>query len=278
MTWIAIRNGERRSQRFRTLKRAMKWSSLETSGFLCHFWNEVLDNQEDGDLSTWDSEGLAEVTEVPARLHSRLWSALLGSGYIGQGSNGRVVASDWISIAGQFLRGRYASGAKGKQDIPMLRKIWAIHGKSYGKAETGAGSKEVEDGLEDGKSDGKEAGKEAGYSVGSQEGTVDGSPIAHNIQHPQYQQNTTYQTEPTHHEKAGEAVSLVLDSVEKSLLPETWEPSRETDIWLNRNDVVVYPLDIEAFQDYCKHSAQESADWDAYFRVWMLTRRGKNRG
>jgi len=91
-------------------------------GHLHALWHTVLEQQEDGDLSRWSDQLIAQAaqwdgdaTEFVTRLRERGWI------------DGHLV-HDWIDYVGPYLTKKYSSG-----NVERLKEIWLKHGYKYGK-------------------------------------------------------------------------------------------------------------------------------------------------
>lgn len=145
MAWIEFHGSKiKRLPKFKSFRRALQWSPNEALGFLGSFWSEVIELREDGDISKWSHEDIAEAGNT-ALDPERVWDALVFNEWI-DARGGKVLVHDWLDTAGSFLRSKYGSGRR--RNLARLREIWAIHGRHYGK-------EEAEDGQQDGREDGQ---------------------------------------------------------------------------------------------------------------------------
>lgn len=112
-------------KKFQDFRKEMGWSSIEALGFLGSFWGEVIELAENGDVTGWTPEYVAELTGLKAS-PVRAWEALASTGWIDH-KDGKVVIHDWLDAAATFLRGKYA-----KDNRERLVEIWALHGRTYG--------------------------------------------------------------------------------------------------------------------------------------------------
>lgn len=111
--------------KFRDFRRALGWSSNEALGFLGSFWGEIIELREDGDISGWTPDYIAELTDAKVD-PERLWKALQ-AGWIDATPDGRVLVHDWLDTAGTYLIKKYSSSNRGE-----LVRIWALYGLVYG--------------------------------------------------------------------------------------------------------------------------------------------------
>lgn len=126
MAWIEFHAARiKRLKKFQDFRKSMSWSTIEALGFLGSFWGEVIELAEDGDITGWTPEYVAELTGLKIS-PERVWEALASNGWIDhRGEN--VIVHDWLDSAATYLRSKYA---KDRREI--LVDIWALHGKSYG--------------------------------------------------------------------------------------------------------------------------------------------------
>jgi len=93
-------------------------------GHLDFFWGNVLEQKDDGDISSWPDELIAEYSDAPCE--PRKWVELLKKHSFLVGG----LVRNWIRYAGPYLTAKY----KGK-NREKLCQIWAKHGLQYGKEE-----------------------------------------------------------------------------------------------------------------------------------------------
>lgn len=137
-----------RQRKFIRLRQRLGWTENETLGWLGRFWAHVADLNEDGDITTWDAEYIASLTnpqqpgqlmlgtdgEWPQALYRALTTPSPMPGekpYIIM-NEGLALVADWLDLAGPLLRSRYAGG----QGRARLEVIWQKHGQVYGQLET----------------------------------------------------------------------------------------------------------------------------------------------
>lgn len=126
MAWIEFHASRiKRLKKFADFRKALNWSTIEGLGFLGSFWGEVIELAEDGNITGWTPEYIAELTGLKTD-PGRVWEALARNGWIDE-RGGKVMIHDWIDTAGTYLRSKYATGKRQK-----LVEIWAIHGLDYG--------------------------------------------------------------------------------------------------------------------------------------------------
>jgi hypothetical protein len=91
-------------------------------GHLHALWHAALEQSEDGDLSHWSDETIAEFSDYPgdAPQYVRL---LRKHGWL----DGKIL-HDWLDYAGLYLIKKYNTSNRAK-----LVQIWAKHGAVYGR-------------------------------------------------------------------------------------------------------------------------------------------------
>ncbi len=93
-------------------------------GHLTALWHNVLEQQEDGDLSGWPDSMIEEAAQwegepglFATTLRKRHWVD-------------DHLVHDWIDYVGLYLTKKYSSG-----NVPLLKQIWMKHGYKYGKGQ-----------------------------------------------------------------------------------------------------------------------------------------------
>lgn len=125
MAWIEFHAAKiKRLQKFRDFRAEMGWSTNEALGFLGSFWGEVIELREDGNITGWKPDYIAELTAVDVS-PDKLWSALVSNHWI-EDENGRILIHDWLDTAGLFLSRKYSTSNRKR-----LVNIWRTHGRSY---------------------------------------------------------------------------------------------------------------------------------------------------
>lgn len=127
MPWIESHTVLSRHRKLAELARALRLRRAHAMGHLHALWHAALEQQEDGDLSSWSDEFIAEQSDFPgdAPQYVRL---LQEHGFL----DGRLL-HDWLDYAGRYLIKRYGSKRKDR-----LFEIWAKHGRVYGEDPEGA--------------------------------------------------------------------------------------------------------------------------------------------
>ena len=135
MAWVEFHASRiKKLLKFRDFRKALNWSANEALGFLGSFWGEIIELREDGDITGWNPEYLADLTDAKVD-PERLWKAL-ENGWIDKGLNGKVLVHDWLDAAGLFLMRKYSTNNKEE-----LARIWALYGRVYGTSERIANEK-----------------------------------------------------------------------------------------------------------------------------------------
>lgn len=124
-------------KKFQDFRIALQLSKHEALGLLGSFWCEVLELREDGDITDWTPEYLAELLGLKLS-PERVWKAL-EAGWLDT-VNDRKIVHDWLDSASIFLTRKYSSSDEGKE---RLKYIWSLHGKTYGNEQQANGKRTV---------------------------------------------------------------------------------------------------------------------------------------
>jgi hypothetical protein len=89
-------------------------------GHLHALWHTALEQQEDGDLSSWSDDMIAEASAFPG--DSAQYVRLLQEH---KWLDGKLI-HDWLDYAGRYLTRKYGSANKLK-----LENIYKVHGREY---------------------------------------------------------------------------------------------------------------------------------------------------
>src|SRR3990167_4060051 len=109
MAWIQFHASTvKRLPKFKAFRRALSWSTNEGLGFLGSLWAEVLEVSEDGDITAWEKQDIADAgnTDVSAQ---RVWDALVSSRWLDIKGE-RVLVHDWLQTASFYLTKKYGTG------------------------------------------------------------------------------------------------------------------------------------------------------------------------
>ena len=112
-----------RHRKLRELSRSLRLKPVYVMGHLHALWHAALEQQEDGDLSSWSDDLIADSSEYGG--DSAQYVSLLQHH---RWLDGKLI-HDWLDYAGAYLRGKYA-----KNNRDRLAQIWSVHGRAYGAA------------------------------------------------------------------------------------------------------------------------------------------------
>ena len=90
-------------------------------GHLHALWHVALEQAEDGDLSRWSDEEIAEAADYPGDAPQCV-KLLQDHGWL----DGKLI-HDWVDYAGFFLTRKYST-----RNRERLVEIWQMHGRVYG--------------------------------------------------------------------------------------------------------------------------------------------------
>lgn len=124
MAWIESHTVLSRHRKVKELARSLRLKPVYAMGHLHALWHDALEQQEDGDLTKWSDELIAESSQFDGDAPQYV-SLLQAHGWLD-----RRLIHDWTDYAGAYLRGKYHNSNR-----PKLVEIWAKHGKTYGKEE-----------------------------------------------------------------------------------------------------------------------------------------------
>lgn len=122
MPWIESHTVLLRHRKVCLLALALGIPPVYVVGHLHVLWHAVLEQQEDGDVSTWPDEMIAHAAAYQG--DARAFVAALQAQKL---LDGKVV-HDWLDYAGLFLTKKYSTSNR-----PKLVQIWKLHGYKYGK-------------------------------------------------------------------------------------------------------------------------------------------------
>lgn len=122
MAWIESHTVLSRHRKVKETARALRIRPAYLIGHLHLLWHAALEQAEDGDLTRWTDEFIAESADYPGDA-PQFVQLLRDHGWL----DGRLL-HDWTDYAGKYLIGKYA-----KDNRDRLVEIWAKHGKKYGK-------------------------------------------------------------------------------------------------------------------------------------------------
>lgn len=110
-----------RHRKLREFARSLRLKPVYVMGHLHALWHAALEQQEDGDLSSWSDDLIAESSEYTGDAPKYV-SLLQEHRWL----DDRLI-HDWLDYAGAYLRGKYA-----KKNRDRLVQIWRLHGREYG--------------------------------------------------------------------------------------------------------------------------------------------------
>lgn len=122
MAWIESHTVLIRHRKLRELARDLRLRPSHALGHLHALWHAALEQREDGNLSSWSDEFIAEMSDYPgdAPQYVRLLE-----------KHGWLAAKkihDWLDYVGLYLTKKY-----GTSNRDRLVEIWSIHGRKYGE-------------------------------------------------------------------------------------------------------------------------------------------------
>lgn len=124
MAWIESHTVLIRHRKLTSTAHALRLKPVYLLGHLHALWHTVLEQQEDGDLSSWDDDSIANAA-CYGDSAAKFVSLLLSHKWL---DDARTI-HDWLDYAGLYLIRKYA-----KRNKPRLAEIWAKHGKVYGQS------------------------------------------------------------------------------------------------------------------------------------------------
>ncbi len=122
MLWIESHVTLGRHPKLRNLARELRLRPAYATGHLHLLWHAALEVSEDGDLSSWPDELIAEAADYPGDapqfvrlLQKHRWL------------EDNKLLHDWLDYAGKYLISKYSSKKRER-----LVVIWEKHGRVYG--------------------------------------------------------------------------------------------------------------------------------------------------
>ncbi len=122
MPWIESHSVIGRHRKFKGLARQLKIPLAQAIGHMHLLWHTVIEQAEDGDLSTWTVGAISE---------SACWEGSEQEFLKAVQENGLMDEQrihDWLEYAGKYLTSKYKTSNPDK-----LHDIWSKFGKIYGK-------------------------------------------------------------------------------------------------------------------------------------------------
>jgi hypothetical protein len=105
MAWIESHQELARHPKTLRLARLLGESLPATIGHLHLLWWWATDYAQDGDLSVYDAEEIAEGARYPGKA-AKLLKALLDAGFVDEAGDGQVALHDWHDYAGKLIEQR----------------------------------------------------------------------------------------------------------------------------------------------------------------------------
>jgi len=125
MAWIESHTHTVRHRKVANLARELRCRRSHAMGHLHSLWHVALEQQEDGDLSSWSDEFIAESADYSG--DAPKFVRLLQQ----HGSLDDRKIHDWLDYAGAFLISKYGGGGNSRGKT-RLAAIWSRHGREYG--------------------------------------------------------------------------------------------------------------------------------------------------
>jgi hypothetical protein len=125
MAWIESHTVLIRHRKLIDLARRLRVHPVYALGILHTLWHAALEQQEDGDLSSWSDDLIADLSCAPKCDAPQYVRHLQDSGWLDA-----KLLHDWLEYAGRYLESKYRSKRPDR-----LAEIWAKHGLRYGDEE-----------------------------------------------------------------------------------------------------------------------------------------------
>jgi hypothetical protein len=122
--WIESHTLLLRHRKLIELSKDLRIKPVYAMGHLHALWHTALEQQEDGDLSSWSDELVAEASSYSSEEASQYVSLLQEHGWL----DARLI-HDWLDYAGRYLIRKYHNSNR-----RYLQEVWLKHGRSYGKS------------------------------------------------------------------------------------------------------------------------------------------------
>lgn len=123
MPWIESHSVLIRHRKLKEFARFLAVKPVIALGHIHCLWHTAIEQAEDGDLSQWSDELIADAAQWEGDPKEFL-SASLRAKFI---DDDRRI-HDWLDYVGRYLISKYKTSGQDK-----LREIWAKYGKKYGK-------------------------------------------------------------------------------------------------------------------------------------------------
>lgn len=122
MAWIESHTVLLRHRKLIAFAKALRLKPVYCLGHLHALWHVALEQAEDGDLSSWTDDFIAESSAFQGDA-PRFVSLLQLHGWL----DGKIL-HDWLDYAGLYLTKKYSSSNR-----DLLVSIWGKHGRIYGE-------------------------------------------------------------------------------------------------------------------------------------------------
>jgi len=123
MAWIESHTNSGRHKKIKRVAAGLRLRRAYVLGHLHLLWHEAMEQQEDGDLSSWSDEEIAEAADYPG--DAPQFVRLLIDQKLLEPTK---LLHDWLDYAGKYLIVKYSTSNREK-----LVEIWAKHGRVYGE-------------------------------------------------------------------------------------------------------------------------------------------------
>lgn len=123
MPWIESHTVLIRHTKIKSMARLLSISRVTAMGHIHCFWHTAIEQCEDGDLSNWSQEKIADAAEWEGDPKA-FFDALLVSVFVDKS----LLIHDWLEYSGRYLISKYKTS-----NHDRLVEIWAKYGKKYGK-------------------------------------------------------------------------------------------------------------------------------------------------
>jgi len=120
MLYITVETALTRKPKFKRLIRVLKIDVDKGLALLVRLWSNVLELAEDGDITTWSAEDIAEYSGWE-KDPNFLYKTLLEAKWVEK--NGKfTLIHDWLDHAGKYLKSKYRTSNPNK-----IKEIWKKH-------------------------------------------------------------------------------------------------------------------------------------------------------
>lgn len=121
MAWIESHTALVRHRKTLALAKELRLKPVYVVGHLTALWHSALEQQEDGDLSSWTDDFIADAAHYTGDC-VKFVTALRQHRWL----DGHLL-HDWLDYSGLYLTRKYTSRNKDR-----LREIWLKYGRTYG--------------------------------------------------------------------------------------------------------------------------------------------------